>query len=285
MRGTRAEIIGYISRRIATLYSPEECRRIARMAAAAWSGEQEVKFLTEPNEIIEIAELEQLSDELAEGRPIQYVIGRADFYGEEFIVREGVLIPRPETEELVGWALERAEAFTNPQIVDICTGSGCIAIALKKNLRTSSVAAIDISDDALAIAHENASALQADVEFIKDDVLLGLETLAGRRFDIIVSNPPYIPSSEQSAMHINVTGFEPHLALFVADDDPLIFYRLIAQRAREILTERGVLLFEIHETLATATASMLENEGYTDIEIRNDFRQKPRMICCRPNRG
>ena len=284
MRGTRAEIIGYIGRRIAALYSQEECRRIARMAAAAWSGEREVKFLTEPNEIIEIIALEQLSDELAEGRPIQYVVGRADFYGEEFAVREGVLIPRPETEELVGWALERAEAFTNPQIVDICTGSGCIAISLKKNLKSATVAAIDISDEALAIARENATALQADVEFIKDDVLSGLPMLNDRLFDIIVSNPPYIPSSEQSAMHINVTGFEPHLALFVADDDPLIFYRLIAQRAREILTNDGVLLFEIHETLAEATASMLKGEGYTDIEIRNDFRQKPRMICCRPKR-
>ena len=285
MRGTRAEIIGYISRRIAALYSPEECRRIARMAAAAWSGEREVKFLTEPNEIIEIIALEQLSDELAEGRPIQYVVGRADFYGEEFAVREGVLIPRPETEELVGWALERAEAFPNPQIVDICTGSGCIAIALKKNLKSATITAIDISDEALAIARDNATTLQADVEFIKDDVLSGLPALTDRHFDIIVSNPPYIPSSEQSAMHINVTGFEPHLALFVADDDPLIFYRHIAQRAREILTDKGVLLFEIHETLAKATASMLEGEGYTDIEIRNDFRQKPRMICCRPNRG
>lgn len=285
MRGTRAEIIGYISRRIAALYSQEECRRIARMAAAAWSGEREVKFLTEPNEIIEIIALEQLSDELAEGRPIQYVVGRADFYGEVFAVREGVLIPRPETEELVGWALERAEAFTNPQIVDICTGSGCIAISLKKNLKSATVAAIDISDEALAIARENATALQADVEFIKDDVLSGLPMLNDRLFDIIVSNPPYIPSSEQSTMHINVTGFEPHLALFVADDDPLIFYRLIAQHASEILTDDGVLLFEIHETLAEATASMLEGEGYTNIEIRNDFRQKPRMICCRPNRG
>ncbi len=285
MRATRAEIIGYISRRIAALYSTEECRRIARMAAAKWSGEPEVKFLTEPNEIIDIAELEQLSNELAQGRPIQYVIGRADFYGEEYIVREGVLIPRPETEELVGWALERATTMTNPQVVDICTGSGCIAIALKKNLKQASVMAIDISDEALAIARENAAALQADVEFIKDDVLSGLPTIDNRHFDIIVSNPPYIPSSEQSAMHINVTGFEPHLALFVADDDPLIFYRLIAQRAREILTDNGVLLFEIHETLAAATAHMLEDEGYADIEIRNDFRQKPRMICCRPNRG
>lgn len=285
MRGTRAEIIGYISRRIAALYSQEECRRIARMAAAAWSGDKEVKFLTEPGKIIEIIDLEQLSDELAEGRPIQYVVGRADFYGEEFAVREGVLIPRPETEELVSWALERAEAFPNPQIVDICTGSGCIAIALKKNLKSATITAIDISDEALAIARDNATTLQADVEFIKDDVLSGLPALTDRHFDIIVSNPPYIPSSEQSAMHINVTGFEPHLALFVADDDPLIFYRHIAQRAREILTDKGVLLFEIHETLAKATASMLEGEGYTDIEIRNDFRQKPRMICCRPNRG
>ena len=284
MRATRAEIIGYICSRIDTLYTKEECRRIARMAAAAWSSEKEVKFLTEPSEIIEIADLEQMCNELAEGRPIQYVVGRADFYGEEFVVREGVLIPRPETEELVSWALERAEAFANPQIVDICTGSGCIAVALKKNLRSASVTAIDISDEALAIARENAVALQADVEFIKDDVLSSLQSLAARRFDIVVSNPPYIPSSEQSAMHINVTRFEPHLALFVADDDPLIFYREIARRAREILTDEGVLLFEIHETLATNTASMLEKEGYTDIEIRNDFRQKPRMICCRPQR-
>ena len=127
MRATRAEIIGYISRRIAALYSTEECRRIARMAAAKWSGEPEVKFLTEPNEIIEIAELEQLSNELAQGRPIQYVIGRADFYGEEYIVREGVLIPRPETEELVGWALERATTMTNPQVV---MGIKCISLIL-----------------------------------------------------------------------------------------------------------------------------------------------------------
>ena len=177
MKGTRAEIIGYISRRIAALYSPEECRRIARMAAAEWSGEREIKFLTEPNEIIEIADLEQLSNGLAEGRPIQYVIGRADFYGEEYIVREGVLIPRPETEELVGWALEQAASMTNPQVVDICTGSGCIAIVLKKNLKQASVTAIDISNEALAIARENAEALQADVEFIKDDVLSGFVPL------------------------------------------------------------------------------------------------------------
>ena len=262
MKATRAEIVGYITDRIAPLYPESECRHIARMVAAALSHEAESKYLIEPNEIVEIDNIEHCTEELAGGRPVQYVIGRADFCGEEFIVREGVLIPRPETEELVMWA---------------------IAIALKKRVRGATVTAIDLSEEALSIARENAEKLNTEVEFIKDDALQGLGLICGRKFDIIVSNPPYIPQSEISAMHINVTGHEPHMALFVDDNDPLIFYREIARVAKNALTENSFLLFEIHETLAEQTAEMLGREGFHNIEIRHDFRLKPRMICCQPS--
>lgn len=283
MRATRAEIIAYICDSIHTLYSESECKLIARMVAASLSNEAESKYLIEPNETIEIEGIERCARELAAGRPVQYVIGRAEFCGEEFSVREGVLIPRPETEELVMWAMECAEGISKPNILDVCTGSGCIAIALKKRLREATVTAIDLSDKALEIATENAQRLNADVKIIKDDALKGLQTQQGQTFDIIVSNPPYIPQSEMDAMHINVTKHEPHMALFVDDSNPLIFYREIARAAKTLLSEQGYLLFEIHETLATQTANMLRCEGFHNIEIRYDFRQKPRMICCRPN--
>jgi release factor glutamine methyltransferase len=253
------------------------------MVAASLSGDEESKFLIEPNQIVDIEGVERCAAELSTGRPVQYVIGKAEFCGEEFMVREGVLIPRPETEELVMWAMECATGIKNPKILDVCTGSGCIAIALKKRLSNADVTAIDLSDKAIEIATENSSQLNADVEIIKDDALKGLQTLQGRKFDIIVSNPPYIPQSEMAAMHINVTHHEPHIALFVDDADPLIFYREIARAAKTLLSEDGFLLFEIHETLATETAEMLSHEGFHDIDIRYDFRQKPRMICCRPN--
>ena len=282
MRGRRREIIEYICGQIQGLYPQQECRHIARMAAAAWSNEPESRYLIEPNEIIEIADLEERTAPLAAGCPIQYILGREEFCGEEFIVRESVLIPRPETEELVAWAMEKASTLSKAQILDICTGSGCIAIALKKRVPSATLTAIDLSDEALAIAQENATRLHAEVEFLRDDALNGLPTIEGRQFDIILSNPPYIPSSEQEKMHINVTGYEPHMALFVADEDPLIFYREIARTALRALSPQGWLLFEIHETLAEQTMAMLAHEGYCNIELRYDFRQKPRMICCQP---
>lgn len=283
MKASRAEIISYIFNKIHTLYSESECKLIARMVAASLSNEAESKYLIEPNEIIEIEGVEKCAEELTAGRPVQYVIGRAEFCGEEFFVREGVLIPRPETEELVMWAMECAEGIARPNILDVCTGSGCIGIALKKRLHNASVTAIDLSDKALEIATENTQRLNADVRVIKDDALKGLQAVQRQTFDIIVSNPPYIPQSEMAAMHINVTEHEPHMALFVDDNDPLIFYREIARAAKRLLSEQGYLLFEIHETLATETADMLSHEGFHNVEIRHDFRQKPRMICCQPN--
>ncbi len=284
MKGRRAEIIDYLCGRMQHLYPQQECRHIARMAASAWSGDDESRFLIEPNEEIEIANLEQLSDPLAAGCPIQYILGRAEFCGEEFVVRQGVLIPRPETEELVMWAIEKAQGIASPRILDVCTGSGCIAIALKKRIPSASLTAIELSDEALAIAHENSERLCAEVELLQDDALKGMTSIKGREFDIVISNPPYIPQAEISNMRINVTQYEPHLALFVADDNPLIFYREIARTSHAILSPKGWLLFEIHETLAEQTAAMLATEGYVNIELRKDFRDKPRMICCQPQR-
>ena len=278
MRATRAEIVSHLATCIEHLYSRQEQLRIARMVAAALSGESEMKFLIDPNEIIDI-ELGNVAEQLSAGRPVQYIIGKTEFCGEEFTVREGVLIPRPETEELVMWAIQVAKEFPSPRILDLCTGSGCIAIALKKLIPAATVTAIDLSAEALTIAQENATKLGADVRFLADDVLKGVPQLGNEQFDIIVSNPPYIPISEREAMHINVTNFEPAMALFVEDSDPLIFYREIARIAKSRLSDRGALLFEIHELLSDETLQMLQSEGF-EAELRHDFLNKPRMICC-----
>ena len=278
MRATRAEIVSHLAACIEHLYSRQEQLRIARMVAAALSGESEMKFLIDPNEIIDI-ELGDVAEQLSAGRPVQYIIGKTEFCGEEFTVREGVLIPRPETEELVMWAREVSKEFPSPRILDLCTGSGCIAIALKKLIPAATVTAIDLSAEALKIAQENTTKLGADVRFLADDVLKGVPQLGNEQFDIIVSNPPYIPISEREAMHINVTNFEPAMALFVEDSDPLIFYREIARIAKSRLSDRGALLFEIHELLADETLQMLQKEGF-EAELRHDFLNKPRMICC-----
>ena len=280
MRASRAQIIDYISSRIESLYDKTESRHIARMVAAALSNEDETKYLIEREQIVEIPELESTTDQLAAGRPVQYVIGHSEFCGLEIEVSEGVLIPRPETEELVMWAKEKAKGFGAPSLLDICTGSGCIALALASEIDNAKVTAIDISDQALAIARRNQQRLGLDVTIIKDNALGGLTELTDSKFDIVVSNPPYIPISEREDMHINVTQYEPHIALFVDNEDPLIFYRAIARRALTLLRENGYLMFEVHEKLAHQTAAMLQREGYYQIEIRRDCFDKERMICC-----
>ena len=284
MRATRSEILSYISQQIKHLYDERERMQIARMVAAALSHEEQTKYLIERNEVVDIPSLDSKVEELAKGRPVQYVIGHCEFCGIDIQVQEGVLIPRPETEELVGWAVEKSSDFNQPRILDICTGSGCIALALANRLKHAKVTAIDISDEALSIARHNEERLQLGVEFVKDDALAHLPQMEGREFDIVISNPPYIPASERKTMHINVVEFEPEIALFVDDNDPLIFYREIARRAKELLSENGYLLFEVHQSLACETAEMLTHEGYNHVEIRHDCFDKPRMICSQPNR-
>lgn len=284
MEATRSEITAFIAEAVRGLYPEREARRIALTAAAALSGESEAKFLADPNQRVNIDGVERCAAQLAAGCPVQYVTGKTEFCDMTFHVDGSVLIPRPETEELVLWAEQCAAGFQRPRILDVCTGSGCIAIVLAAHLPQADVTALDISHTALETARRNASMNGVRIRFIEDDALNGMPSLAGETFDIIVSNPPYIPHSEIESMHVNVTRYEPHEALFVDDADPLVFYRAIARTARTMLSEGGSLLFEVHEAWAERTAEMLRGEGFGQTEVRNDLFGKPRMTCSRRRR-
>ena len=284
MEATRSEITAFIAEAVRGLYPEREARRIALTAAAALSGESEAKFLADPNQRVNIDGVERCAAQLAAGCPVQYVTGRTEFCDMTFHVDGSVLIPRPETEELVLWAEQCAADHRNPRILDVCTGSGCIAIVLAAHLPQAEVTALDISHAALETARRNASMNGVRIRFIEDDALNGMPSLAGETFDIIVSNPPYIPHSEIESMHVNVTRYEPHEALFVDDADPLVFYRAIARAARTMLSEGGSLLFEVHEAWAERTAEMLRREGFGQTEVRIDLFGKPRMTCSRRRR-
>ena len=213
--------------------------------------------------------------------PIQYLLGKTSFYGLHLEVNHNVLIPRPETEELVEWILESQKTKVESQnirILDIGTGSGCIAIALAKNLPNASVFAIDVSDKALATAKKNAEINAVSVTFINQNILK-TENLE-QQFDIIVSNPPYVRNLEKEEIKKNVLDNEPHLALFVADDDALIFYRKIAKLAQKNLSKNGQLFFEINQYLGPETVALLADLYFKNIELRKDMYGNDRMICC-----
>lgn len=213
---------------------------------------------------------------LLAGRPIQYITGTTWFMGEPYNVNEQVLIPRPETEELVDWVIEYAAIKGKAlRILDIGTGSGCIAIALKKALPEAIVSAIDISTGAIKIAAANAAALKADIEWIALDILN--TAFLPDQYDVIVSNPPYIPMQEMKNMELQVTDHEPNIALFVPDEDPLMFYRTIARLAKLHLSTNGQLFFEIHYDQGDAMITLLD-EMHFHAELRTDMFGKDRMV-------
>ncbi len=222
--------------------------------------------------------------------PIQYILGEMGFYGLTFKVNPKVLIPRPETEELVQWILEENPTTNNQQItiLDIGTGSGCIAITLAKYLPKAKVYALDVSPEALKVAKENANLNNVEVEFIEGDILT-LKSLAKQfndwdlefnnlRFDIIVSNPPYVRKLEKSSIKGNVLRYEPHLALFVEDDDPLLFYQAICKFAVHNLKPKGMLYFEINQYLGAELKQLLTNFDFKSIELRKDLFGNDRML-------
>lgn len=224
----------------------------------------------------QILAFDKAAAELKAGKPIQYVIGKAWFMGEAYSVNEHVLIPRPETEELVDWILEYAEIKgTALSILDIGTGSGCIAIALKKALPDSNVSAIDISTNALKVAADNAGILNAAIEFVPLDILN--TAFLPDQYDVIVSNPPYIPMHEMENMEMQVAAQEPNIALFVPDEDPLVFYKAIARLAKLHLKPNGQLFFEIHFDQGEALVKLLD-EMHFHAELREDLFGKDRMI-------
>lgn len=220
--------------------------------------------------------LEQYIGRLNESEPIQYILGETEFYGYRFEVNPSVLIPRPETEELVHLILAENKDEPSLSILDIGTGSGCIAISLKKELANASVSALDVSEKALTTAKKNADLNNAEIFFIQKDILSPSNELP--RTSIVVSNPPYVTKSEKALMKQNVLAHEPSLALFVEDHDPLIFYRTIAQKAKHSLFPEGKIYFEINEQFGNETAAMLEETGFRNIRIIQDLQGKDRMI-------
>ena len=274
---TRREIFLRLRDVASELYGEDEGRQIAEMIVLAKGGISRNELLIEPNKELEINDIDRIIAELREWRPVQYIIGVASFDDMDLEVSEGVLIPRPETEELVEWVA--SEAPHGAKIVDVCTGSGCIAIALSRRVTKSSVWGIDISQDALAIARRNVAKYAPSVELVEGDALGDFSQLVDGEIDVVVSNPPYIPKSDSKLMRRNVTEHEPEIALFVEDDDPLLFYRSIARTALRVLRSGGKLYFEIYENFATEMVDMLTTENYSNIVVREDFRAKQRMVC------
>ena len=264
---------------LTAVYEAGEAKAIARMV-------MEVRFGLSMTDIIcgktgDEGEMLTLRQRLLTGEPVQYVLGQADFGGRTFHVEPGVLIPRPETYELCEWSLPPTPSKWKGHILDIGTGSGCIACTLAAEIPHAEVTAWDVSDDALRIAAENAKRANVHVSFEKVDILnsplLYREGL-GVGLDIIVSNPPYICNKERAEMERNVLEHEPSLALFVPDDDPLLFYRAIARFAQQALDTDGSLYFEINPLYVDEMKQMLYNEGFTHTEVRNDQFNKQRFI-------
>ncbi len=241
-----------------------------------WNRVQQVVEINTPLTEAQINNFNSYSTALLNDKPIQYILGKAWFMGRSFMVNEHVLIPRPETEELIEWVVDYAHIIAKPlQLLDIGTGSGCIAISLKKALPNCSLSAMDISAEALTVAKNNAASLETSIEFIEQDIIH--QTTLPQVFDVMVSNPPYIPIREKINMKAQVKNYEPLIALFVPNEDPLVFYRAIAQVAKKYLAPRGQLFFEIHYDQGKAILQLLDEMNF-HAEIRRDSFGKNRMI-------
>ncbi|MEG1581279.1 MAG: peptide chain release factor N(5)-glutamine methyltransferase [Bacteroidaceae bacterium] len=277
------KILHSIAETLSTVYPPNEAKAIARIVVEDYL---EISMLDlyagKVNQICgeKQQELHKMLERLRKKEPVQYVVGKALFMGYAFDVTPAVLIPRPETEELVNWVtsdVQQNDAKEPVRLVDIGTGSGCIAILLAKRLRQANVTGWDLSDAALSVAKANAKRLKVDVAFEQRDVLQPVPELP-LKYNVIVSNPPYICQCERQSMERNVTDYEPSLALFVADDDPLVFYRAIAQLGQKALAPNGTIYFEINERFGNETAALLKQEGYHAIELRKDSFGRHRML-------
>ncbi|GGD62065.1 release factor glutamine methyltransferase [Emticicia aquatilis] len=270
-----------------TAYESQEAKEIVFWLMEFYLGLRKIDILGDKSFEKDI-DWANIIERLNTNEPIQYILGETEFYGRRFLVNASVLIPRPETEELVKYIVEKQKKqfpVTNNQlsILDIGTGSGCISISLAKELPNFKVTAYDISEKALETAKRNAELNKADVTFEKVDILnnqfLILNSQAERRpFSIIVSNPPYVTKQEIDRMQKNVLDFEPHLALFVEDSEPLIFYEAIANFAFNNLTENGLVAVEINEALGEETADVFRRRGFSEVEIIKDIHQKDRFV-------
>lgn len=278
---TTHQITSYIKQALAEAYPEGEVRAFVRILFEEWLHYSTVDiYMRADCEVPDFVEqkMRRAIERLLAHEPIQHIVGVAHFHGHRFKVNEHTLIPRPETEQLVDMIIDQNPA-TDLRVLDIGTGSGCIAISLARALKFAQVTAFDVSQAALDVAAGNASALGAKVKFCLTDILSAKPS--DNQFDIIVSNPPYICHSEKSQMESNVLLYEPHTALFVPDNDPLLFYRAIALYASRALSPGGKLYFEINAAYGNATAQLLKQHGFTDIEIVRDFYGRDRFASAR----
>ena len=274
------ESLRYISNQLSSLYDARECNSIARYIVEEISGMTYTDILVKDTKFsaVDREKIEEITKRLLGGEPMQYVLGYTYFCGLKIFVNNKVLIPRPETEELCQLIIENYKE-SSPKILDVCTGSGCIALALKYGIENASVEGVDISEGALDVAKSNSTSSNCDVAFYKYDVLSAQPKIEGE-YDIIVSNPPYICQFEKEKMSDNVLDNEPHIALFVEDENPLVFYIKIADLGCETLKPNGRLFFEINPLFYNEMIEMLAQKGYRDIEVIKDINERNRFIAC-----
>lgn len=274
---------------LSPLYDEKEIESFFYIVLESFHNKKRIDLALNPEmemDAVQLLRWESVLSDLKKEKPIQYILGETEFYGLPFLVNENTLIPRPETEELVEWIISNNEGLRQAQsdksaklkILDIGTGSGCISISLAKNLPDAQVAAIDVSEKALATAYKNAEINKVEVNFILENIL---ETeVLDEKYDIIVSNPPYVRNLEKQEIKSNVLQYEPHLALFVEDNDALLFYRKIATLAKKNLSENGKLYFEINQYLGKETVRLLEGMDFKNVILKKDVYGNDRMISC-----
>ena len=279
------DIRKYYCDQLCSIYDKDEANAMILILFEHYFNIDRVKMALEPD--IRLSESEMLKihfavKDLLRNKPIQYVTGETEFCDLKFKVNENVLIPRPETAEMISKIVNSQQSTVNNHcsIIDVGTGSGCIAISLAKMILNSNVYALDISEEALKIAKENAFNNNVNVSFIHDDIL-NLKNNIETKFDIIVSNPPYVRELEKAEMHNNVLGWEPHKALFVSDNDPLIFYRSILEFAKTHLKDNGEVWFEINEYLGKEMSDLCHELGFSNVKIHKDFRDRDRVMSLR----
>jgi len=272
--------IASIRKELAGIFPKREIESLIYLIFEKLKGYSRTQFLLSGDDELsleDLGEIEKIILRLKSHEPIQYILGQTEFYGLSFFAVSGVLIPRPETEELVQWIIEENKS-ASPTILDIGTGTGCIAISLRKNIQQSTVLACDISPICIETALRNAAFNAATVSVFEYDILNFKPEVSFPELDLVVSNPPYIRENEKILMERNVLEYEPELALFVPDEDPLIFYKRIADFALLHLKNRGGLYFEINEAFGDDCVEMLQDKGFSEITLKKDINGKDRMI-------
>ncbi len=278
------DVRSHYRRKLMQVFPEKEADSLLFLVLMEYTGMTKAGLITQHEQALSESQLLKVHfavKDLLKEKPVQYVLGKTEFYGLPFIVNSKVLIPRPETEELVERVIGAMKGMAAPRIIDLGTGSGCIAVSLKKNLPGAEVTAIDVSDFALEVAAVNAEVNGAEVRFRAFDLLEPDGWTDDLVFDAIVSNPPYVRKSEKAGMRRNVLDYEPERALFVEDEDPLVFYRAIIAFARKYLVVGGQVFCEINQYLPGEVMTLFTAHGFHDVEVRADLRGNPRVLSCR----